>query len=149
MSYPYIREMRMSDMNDLYDITLLSLDEAFLPDVFYGFYGTWPEGQFVSADLTGRPTGYICSSRLMDGGVRVMMFAVHPNHRGKGIGTALLNSLIERCRMSGYRYITLEVRKENRKARQFYQKNGFIETGTLDHYYRDGGDGVRMDRMLY
>ena len=149
MNGPCIREMRMSDMNDLYDITLLSLDEAYLPDVFYGFYGTWPEGQFVSTDFTGRPTGYICSSRLMDGGVRIMMFAVHPNHRGRGTGTALIDSLIRRCRMCGYRYITLEVRKENRKARGFYKKLGFVETGTLEHYYRDGGEGIRMDRMLY
>ncbi len=143
-----IRPMRRDDLNDLYDITLMSLDEAFLPDVFFGFYQQWPEGQFVSCDFLNKAIGFLCSVRLMDGGARVMMFAMHPNYRGRGKGTELLNALMTRARMEGIRYITLEVREENLSARKFYKGKGFIEVGTLERYYSDGGSAVRMDLFL-
>lgn len=143
-----IRSLRTDDMNDLYDITLMSLDEAFLPDVFYGFYQQWPEGQFVSCDFLGKAIGFLCAVRLVDGGARVMMFAVHPSFRGRGKGTELMDALIRRARMEGLRYITLEVRQENLPARKFYKGKGFFEVGTLDRYYSDGGSAVRMDLFL-
>ena len=143
-----IRPMRRDDLNDLYDITLMSLDEAFLPDVFFGFYQQWPEGQFVSCDFLNKAIGFLCSVRLMDGGARVMMFAMHPNYRGRGKGTELLNALMARARMEGIRYITLEVREENLSARKFYKGKGFIEVGTLERYYSDGGSAIRMDLFL-
>lgn len=143
-----IRPMRRDDLNDLYDITLMSLDEAFLPDVFFGFYQQWPEGQFVSCDFLNKAIGFLCSVRLMDGGARVMMFAMHPNYRGRGKGTELLNALITRSRMEGIRYITLEVREENLSARKFYKGKGFIEVGILERYYSDGGSAIRMDLFL-
>ena len=143
-----IRSLRMDDMNDLYDITLMSLDESFLPDVFFGFYQQWPEGQFVSCDFLGRAIGYLCAVRLTDGGARVMMFAMHPDYRGKGKGSELLNALVTRARMEGMRYITLEVRQENLSARKFYKGRGFIEVGTYDRYYSDEGSAVRMDLFI-
>ena len=143
-----IRPMRRDDLNDLYDITLMSLDEAFLPDVFFGFYQQWPEGQFVSCDFLNKAIGFLCSVRLMDGGARVMMFAMHPNYRGRGKGTELLNALMARARMEGIRYITLEVREENLSARKFYKGKGVIEVGTLERYYSDGGSAIRMDLFL-
>ena len=143
-----IRPMRRDDLNDLYDITLMSLDEAFLPDVFFGFYQQWPEGQFVSCDFLNKAIGFLCSVRLMDGGARVMMFAMHPNYRGRGKGTELLNALMTRARMEGIRYITLEVREENLSARKFYKGKGFIEVGTLERYYSDGGSAIRMDLFI-
>lgn len=143
-----IRPLQFDDMNDLYDITLMSLDEAFLPDVFFGFYQQWPEGQFVSCDFRNKPLGYLCSVRLIDGGARIMMFAVHPYFRGQGKGTELLNALISRARMECLRYITLEVREENYASRKFYREKGFVEVDTLYRYYSDGGTGIRMDLFL-
>ena len=143
-----IRSMRLDDMNDLYDITLMSLDESFLPDVFFGFYQQWPEGQFVSCDFAGKAIGYLCSVRLADGGVRIMMFAVHPTYRGQGKGRELLDALITRARMQRIRYITLEVREENLPARKFYKGKGFVEVSTLRGYYSDGGNGIRMDLFI-
>lgn len=143
-----IRSMRLNDMDDLYDITLMSLDQAFLPDVFFGFYQMWPEGQFVSSDFVGKAIGYLCSVKLENNGARIMMFAVHPTYRGRGLGSELLDALILRCRMEGLRYITLEVREENQSSRKFYRGKGFIELDTLERYYSDGGNGIRMDLIL-
>ena len=143
-----IRPMRLDDMNDLYDITLMSLDEAFLPDVFFGFYQQWPDGQFVSCDFLGKAIGFLCSVRLDDGGARVMMFAVHPSYRGQGKGRELIDAMVTKARMLRMRYITLEVREENVSARKFYRGKGFVEVSTLRRYYSDGGNGIRMDLFI-
>lgn len=143
----YIREMRLSDRDELYAIVTASLDEEYLPDVFYAFSESWPEGQFVSCDFSGRPLGLICSARLADGGVRIMLFAVSPGCRGCGIGTKLLERTLMQARMEMRRYVTLEVRKENMRARAFYSRFGFRESDPLEGYYNDRGDGVRM--MLF
>ena len=143
-----IRELRASDMNPLYDIALMSLDESFLPDVFFGFYEQWKDGQFVACDLTGRQIGFLSSVKLLDGGARVMMFAVHPQYRRGGVGNQLLTSFIRLARSYGIRYITLEVRVENVAARKFYIRHGFRETDILRSYYRDGGDGIKMNLFL-
>ena len=143
-----IRPMRLDDMNDLYDITLMSLDEAFLPDVFFGFYQQWPDGQFVSCDFLGKAIGFLCSVRLDDGGARIMMFAVHPSYRGQGKGRELIDAMVTKARMLRIRYITLEVREENVSARKFYRGKGFVEVSTLRRYYSDGGNAIRMDLFI-
>ena len=50
--------------------------------------------------------------------------------------------------MEGNISMTLEVRTTNTEARNFYKRNGFVETDILPHYYRDGGDGVRMTAQV-
>ena len=132
----------------MYDIALRSLDEIFLPEVFYGFFNQWQNGQIISCDFLGKPIGFICCTKLYDGGCRVMLFAMDPSSQGRGRGTELLNGLIRQARMERIRYITLEVRAENARARSFYRKHGFIELETLHCYYSNGGDAIRMDLFL-
>ena len=143
-----IRPMRTTDCTDMYNIALRSLDEIFLPEVFYGFYNQWQNGQIISCDFLGKPIGFICCTRLYDGGCRVMLFAMDPMHQGKGKGRELLEALIRQARMERIRYITLEVRAENARAKMFYKKHGFIELDTLPCYYSNGGDAIRMDLFL-
>lgn len=143
-----IRPMRITDCEDMYGIALRSLDEIFLPEIFNGFYNQWQNGQIISCDFLGKPIGFICSARLFDGGCRIMLFAIDRGFQGHGKGGELLDSLIMQARMERMRYITLEVRAENARARTFYRKHGFIELETIPHYYNNGGDAVRMDLFL-
>jgi len=89
--------------------------------------------------------GFMSTSRLGDGRARILLFAVSPEYRGKGVGRQLLDSFRIRARMEGVVSITLEVRDTNIKARKFYKLNGFMETTLLPDYYQDGGEGIRMD----
>lgn len=132
----------------MYSIALRALDEIFLPEVFYGFFSQWQNGQIVSCDFLGKPIGFICSTRLYDGGCRIMLFAMDPTYQSRGKGSELLDALIRQARMERIRYITLEVRAENVRAKTFYKKHGFIELETMPHYYSNGGDAIRMDLFL-
>jgi ribosomal protein S18 acetylase RimI-like enzyme len=54
--------------------------------------------------------------------------AVVPEHRGKGIGRALLAAVEEEARRRGCAKITLEVRSDNALARDLYRRCGFQGT---------------------
>jgi L-phenylalanine/L-methionine N-acetyltransferase len=56
---------------------------------------------------------------------------VAPEWRGRGIGTALLESAIDWCRRSGVEKIELSVYPDNDAARALYAKFGFREEGRL------------------
>ena len=139
-----IREYVQEDSDELYSIALSSLDEMYEPSVFFYFHSQWPAGQLVACDYSGRPVGFICSVRAGNQ-VRVMMFAVRPEYRCKGLGQQLLDRLRMNAVMAGMTSMTLEVRPENVNAVRFYKRNGFRVTNTLPRFYQDGGDAIRMD----
>jgi len=63
--------------------------------------------------------------------------AVHPEYRGFGIGTMLMESLISICKIENVIGITLEVRVSNQRAINLYKKFGFVEEGIRKAYYED------------
>ena len=61
--------------------------------------------------------------------INVHDLAVMPTHRGRGIGTRLLDAVSERARQSGCCKVTLEVRSSNANARRLYERLGFSDAG--------------------
>ncbi|NUO36150.1 MAG: GNAT family N-acetyltransferase [Dermatophilaceae bacterium] len=53
---------------------------------------------------------------------------VLPGHHGHGIGTRLLEAVVERALESGQKRITLSYLEGNRQAARFYARHGFVET---------------------
>ena len=51
--------------------------------------------------------------------------AVVPNARGKGVGSALLGSLLDRARTDGYDALSLSVDRHNKGAIALYEQFGF------------------------
>ena len=139
-----IRGFMKGDTDDLYSIALRSFDEYFEPSVFSFFDTQWHNGQLVACDIMGKPVGFITSERQGSRKVRILLFGVLPEYRNKGVGKMLLDAFRIRAMLEGNIAITLEVRTSNTDARRFYKRNGFVETDILPHFYRDGGDGVRM-----
>lgn len=76
-------------------------------------------------------------ARLMRGygfagdGVPELAVSVLPGHRGRGLGTALLSSLIERCSELGCPALSLSVQRSNPAAR-LYERLGFREVSGDD-----------------
>jgi len=63
--------------------------------------------------------------------------AVQEEHRGKGIGAALVNRLIAFAVEKEMIGLTLEVRFGNAAAQRLYFKHGFTIEGTRKNYYVD------------
>ena len=67
----------------------------------------------------------------------LLLFAVHPDHRGKGIGTRLLARFAETAKRRGAQRLLLEMRRGN-PAERLYRGFRFVQIGERPKYYRQG-----------
>jgi RimJ/RimL family protein N-acetyltransferase len=89
---------------------------------------------------------------LSGAGVLDLGMQVGFEHRGRGIGGALVDAAITHARSSGAYKISLQVWPHNEPARALYRKKGFEEEGYLRrHWRRRNGelwDAVVMGLLL-
>lgn len=78
--------------------------------------------------------GYIGAQAVIDE-ADMMNLAVAPQYRQRGIGTALVRSLIGALRERGVRMLALEVRASNEAAFRVYAALGFAQVGRRRNYY--------------
>jgi ribosomal-protein-alanine N-acetyltransferase len=83
-----------------------------------------------------------------DENAHLCLLAVHPLHRRKGIGRALMDWLEETALNAGIATVELELRVNNYGARNFYHALGFRETYWIRGYYRGGEPAVIMSRNI-
>ena len=69
------------------------------------------------------------------GEAHILNLCVRPESQRRGLGTKMLNQLIEVARRHGADTLLLEVRPSNRPALSLYRKTGFHEVGERKHYY--------------
>lgn len=76
------------------------------------------------------------------------LFAVRPASQRRGIGSALLQWLEASARAAGAQRIRVEARRDNVAARSFYNELGYHEVAIRQGRYRDGIDGVVLEKWL-
>lgn len=77
---------------------------------------------------------------LIAGEAHISTIAVHPDHRGKGLGELLLVSMLQRAVSLNGEYSVLEVRVSNTNAQALYTKYEYKVVGRRKGYYRDDGE---------
>lgn len=75
-------------------------------------------------------TGYV-DSRMNMGVVHILGIFVKPDHRKKGIGTALMERTLNESRAKRCHKARLEVFAKNQTAKKFYTRLGFVKEGFL------------------
>ena len=79
----------------------------------------------------------------------VLTIAVRPAYWGQGIGSALLDALLDAARDRGCTEVFLEVRADNPRAHGLYRRRGFEELGVRRGYYQPSGvDAIVMRKDL-
>lgn len=102
---------------------------------------------WVACDATG-VVGFACL-RVLVPEAELMLTAVHPTARRRGLARALLVTAFGSASAEGVERIGLEVRSANAGARALYTGLGFVEVGQRRRYYADDGDdAVLMDLGL-
>lgn len=112
-----------------------------------------PNTHYLLADnsglepAAGRPAiGFTLSRGTLDE-EELLLLAVHPDHRDRGIGTALLQRFIEAAQARGRTRLFLEMREGN-PAESLYRRAGFEPIGRRRNYYRGATEGP-LDAITY
>ena len=103
-----------------------------------------PDGQDVTSDST--PAGFIFVRRT-PGEEELLLIAIHPDHRGKGLGRKLMEQFLTIARNNGAKNVFLEMRANN-PAEKLYKACGFEPIGRRKDYYRTT-DGERIDAITF
>jgi ribosomal-protein-alanine N-acetyltransferase len=148
-----IRQGSIADAEE----AMVTMREGFPPD--FGEAWTLPqlEGAFSLPGITlmlaradGREAGFALIRTLFDE-AELLLLAVRPDYRRRGIADALLVRGGEAARRAGATHLHLEVRDGN-PARMLYDRAGFSEVGRRRAYYRglDGStyDAITLSRRL-
>jgi ribosomal protein S18 acetylase RimI-like enzyme len=81
------------------------------------------------AGIIGQVFVQFISSRkeLADGEIRAYIygFRVRPAYRGSGVGTQLLKQVEQDLQKRRFRWVTLNVSRQNLAAQRFYKRNGY------------------------
>jgi [ribosomal protein S18]-alanine N-acetyltransferase len=97
---------------------------------------------------TNEVVGFALASRQDPTQGHLLALAVDPARQNQRIGTALLRGVRENLVRQGALCLKLDVRADDVRARQFYQRHGFLPVGVQPKVYADGEDAVVMQRPL-
>lgn len=89
---------------------------------------------FLTAKENGQVVGYAGLYQVLDEG-DITNIAVLPGARGKGLGTALTQALLDEGTQRKIQAFTLEVRVGNAAAIHIYEKLGFVSEGVRKGFY--------------
>lgn len=117
-------------------------DALVLPNTHYLLAGA--DGQAPGPGEAA--AGFVLSRGAADE-EELLMIAVHPDHRGRGIGAVLLRRFIDAAEARGKTRLFLEMRDGN-PADRLYRRAGFEPIGRRRNYYR-GASGGPLDAITY
>lgn len=129
-------EMRLEHLSQVMEIEKASFPS---PWSRYSFVNEVMKNSFayyIVAVSDKNVVGYAGMWLILDE-AHITSVAVHPHHRGNGIGRALMQEMVRRAAIMGINKMTLEVRPSNTAARHLYATLGFIERGVRKGYYAD------------
>ena len=123
------------------------------------FHQPWSASSLELLTKDGIGVGYLCNQGdtvIAYGGMLIAVdegqitnIAVHPEHRGKGLGLAIVQALIKHAKAERLANITLEVRASNIPAISLYRKVGFVEVGRRKGFYtKPTEDALIMELKL-
>ena len=103
------------------------------------------KGQLV--EKSDRSAAGFVLTRNAPGEEELLLIAVAPTHRGKGLGQLMLDLLFRAAKERGAARIYLEMRRGN-PAIHLYEKAGFEPIGVRPNYYRMT-NGDRIDAITF
>jgi len=142
-----IRKFKPRDMFYVIKLASETLTERYNPSLFSYFYEIFPDG-FIVVEYNGRIIGFIIGVLTSPHSGRILMIGVSPKHRGKGMGSRLIEELLQEFINRNISYVDLEVSTDNEKAISFYHKHGFRIIDHIKQFYQDGRDAYVMRRLL-
>ena len=131
-----LRRLELADLDTIEKIERASYPTPWSRSMFASELAKQRSLSIAAVAPDGRLVGYLVLSRYVDAW-HVMNVAVDPEHRRRGIASAMLRRLFEVTRDDAERGYTLEVRVSNLAAIGLYEGFGFVSRGVRRGYYTD------------
>ena len=113
--------MGFSDLEEAYKIELDVNPSPWKYETFLSSFEVGHKGLICKQDK--QIIGFIIFSPI-NPEAHILSISVKKEMQSKGIGTLLLNSMLDQCKVMNYKKIFLEVRASNIQAINFYEKQG-------------------------
>ena len=109
-------------------------------------YAILCDADLASPGPGSEAAGFVLARRA-PGEEELLLVAVRPELRGRGIGRHLLGAFVEQARVHGAENVFLEMR-ENNPAEALYRAAGFLPIGRRPAYYRTAS-GETLDAITF
>lgn len=142
-----IRRLELSDIEDVLAIQRACPEVAQWSALDYEHAAAGEIAGWVFEDESGLSGFLVARSLLAES--EILNFAVRPASRRRGIGSQLLQEVVEWSKRGRDRRILLEVRASNVVAQSFYARLGFQIVGRRGRYYSNPTEeALLLDRAL-
>ena len=133
--------MGFSDLEEAYKIELDVNPSPWKYETFLSSFEVGHKGLICKKD--NLMIGFIIFSPISPE-AHILSISVRNEMQSKGIGTLLLKSMLNQCKVMNYKKIFLEVRVSNEKAINFYEKFGFSKDAIRNNYYTDNSEDALL-----
>ncbi len=135
------------DLRELYQLEKLCFQVDAWPVLDVLGVLTLPQVLRLKAVDDHKMVGFIAADlRRTQQAAWIATFAVLPDYRKSGIGSALLETCESQINLPRIR---LSVRQSNRAAIQLYQQHSYLQVDIWPAYYRGGDDGLIFEKNLH
>lgn len=144
-----IRGADLSDVDSIYELELRAYSPPWSKQQFKDCCNDRYKIELVHAD--NQLIAYWVLQPILDE-LHILNFCVNPDFQGQGLGTNLLNRLVQQYTDLSFNRMLLEVRRSNKKARELYRTCGFDHMGVRKNYYptetEQREDAITMELLL-
>ena len=137
--------MKIQDLDDISDNLEKDFDDFWNYNIFKSELEN-PNSKYFMCKLNNEIVGFAGVLIVLDE-ADITNIVIKKDFRNKGIGTSLLNYLIEFCKSQNLTKINLEVSSKNDIAINLYKKFGFKQVGNRKNYYKNS-DGLLFTMLL-
>jgi ribosomal-protein-alanine N-acetyltransferase len=138
-----IRPAAAADLTTIADIELQSFSNPWQPDTFRSLLEQERAKVLVAEDPVAGVVGYTILWWVLDQG-ELANLAVRMDHRGRGIGSILLEKAMAHAESKGVDSLFLEVRMSNEPAYCLYSNRGFTQISVRKGYYQNPQEDARI-----
>lgn len=129
-------QVKEAEIEDIRDVLILEKEcglSGWKPEDYYEEIHR--EGSLaLIAKIENRAIGFL-TARSATNEIDILNIGVSPKYQKLGIGSSLLNNLLERVYETPVESIWLEVRESNTNAITFYRKKGFRQIQIRRNFY--------------
>lgn len=134
------------DLSLIKDILINDFDDFWTYDVLQEELNN-PNSEYFVAKLENNILGFAGIWKAVDD-AHITDIVVKKSNRQTGIGSKLLEKLIQTAKSQNFNSITLEVNEHNQPAINLYLKYGFKNVGFRKKYYGNKDNAIIMTKEL-